>query len=93
MKKRAHIKISGVVQGVFYRASTKETADKNNVTGLVKNLPNGSVEAILEGDEQDIKAVILWCQKGPQGARVDHVEVNWADIEFTETADKFIITR
>lgn len=92
MNKRAHLIISGVVQGVFYRASAKEKADNHNVTGFVKNLNDGSVEAVLEGDEVAIKAVILWCQKGPNGARVDHVEVNWVDIKTTDITERFIIT-
>lgn len=77
--KRAHLVITGIVQGVFYRASTVEQALKLNVTGWVKNNSNGNVEAIIEGDFEDLKKLILWCQKGPRGARVDHIEVNWQE--------------
>lgn len=75
---RARLVIKGRVQGVFYRQSAKETAQSNNIFGWVRNLPNGDVEAVLEGPEQDIIKVIDWCQQGPPAARVDDVSVEWS---------------
>ncbi|OYT30456.1 MAG: acylphosphatase [Thermofilum sp. ex4484_79] len=74
---RAHIFISGIVQGVFFRASMKEVAELHNVKGWVKNLPDGRVEAVLEGDEDFVKEVIKWAHKGPRWARVEKVEIYW----------------
>ncbi|MDP2689329.1 MAG: acylphosphatase [Deltaproteobacteria bacterium] len=74
---RAHIIVSGIVQGVFYRATTTEVARRHNVCGWVKNNPGGTVEAVLEGAENDVRDVIEWCRTGPAGARVDGVKVAW----------------
>ncbi|MFQ5736584.1 MAG: acylphosphatase [Thermodesulfobacteriota bacterium] len=76
---RAHIIVSGIVQGVFFRATTTETARRLNACGWVKNNPDGTVEAVIEGREDDVKALIEWCRKGPSGARVDDVRVRWED--------------
>ncbi len=78
-KTRAHLVISGIVQGVFFRASTAEVARKRNACGWVKNNPDGTVEAVIEGLEEDVAAVIEWCRTGPSGARVDDVLVRWED--------------
>ena len=77
MNVRAHIVISGLVQGVFFRAETRREAEKQKVTGWIRNRPDGRVEAVLEGDEPAVKAVIAFCQHGPPQAQVAHVEVNW----------------
>jgi len=91
-KVRAHIIVSGVVQGVFYRVSTQETAKANNVFGWVKNNPDGTVEAVLEGTKDDVASVIEWCRTGPPAARVDGVRVQWH--EFKDEFDDFLaITR
>ena len=66
--------ISGRVQGVFFRAETKKTADSLNINGWVRNLPNGCVEALFEGDGQQIQQMITWCWKGSPGSAVTHVE-------------------
>ncbi len=66
--------IKGLVQGVFYRVHTKNTADKLGVKGYVKNLANGSVEAVFEGDTQAVAMMIDWCHKGPEISRIDHVD-------------------
>lgn len=86
MKKRAHVYVSGRVQGVFFRASTREEARKREVTGWVKNLPDGRVEAVFEGDEEKVKKMINFCHKGSRAARVENVEVNWEEYqnEFSE---------
>lgn len=74
---RAELCIKGRVQGVFFRQSTKETAISCGVTGWVRNLPNGDVEAVLEGQEDAVRKVIEWCKCGPPAARVDEVQVEW----------------
>lgn len=74
---RAHLYIYGRVQGVFFRVSMKEIADSLGVTGWVKNLPDGRVEAVLEGPEEKVKKVIEWAHKGPPLAIVYKVEVKW----------------
>lgn len=78
-KARAHVVISGRVQGVFFRAHTRDIATKFNVNGWVKNRDDGKVEALLEGDEENVKAVLDWCQDGPPSARVSGVDTKWED--------------
>ena len=80
-KVRARIIVSGIVQGVFFRASTTDIARANNVCGWVKNNPDGTVEAVLEGDRRDVAAVIEWCRTGPPAARVDGVRVEWEEFK------------
>lgn len=75
---RANLQISGRVQGVWYRASTREIAVKHSVNGWVRNLPDGRVEALLEGDKESVQKVIDWCHQGPPGANVTEVNVTWA---------------
>ncbi|KAA0011009.1 MAG: acylphosphatase [Thermoplasmata archaeon] len=77
--KRAHVTIRGKVQGVWFRAHTKEMADKLSLKGWVRNLPDGSVEAVFEGDENSIKEIISWCHHGPPLARVSKVEVKYEE--------------
>jgi acylphosphatase len=74
---RAHLFISGRVQGVSYRASTQEEARKRGVTGWVKNLADGRVEAVLQGPKDKVDDLIEWCRKGPPAAKVEKVEVSW----------------
>lgn len=74
---RAHVIISGRVQGVFFRAHTRDFARKFGVKGWVKNRPDGKVEALFEGDDEDVGAVIDWCRDGPPGADVSGVNVGW----------------
>lgn len=73
-----HLRVSGRVQGVFFRASMNDLAVANGVVGWVKNSPDGSVEALLQGREESVKAVQDWARNGPLGARVDSVEVKVA---------------
>ena len=75
MKLRAHIYIIGRVQGVFFRSKTCREARKYNLTGWVKNLANGRVEAVFEGEEEDVQRLIAFCGKGPSGASVAKTEV------------------
>ena len=74
---RAHVYISGRVQGVFFRSNTRNMAEKLDLTGWVRNLPDGRVEAVFEGEESDVKEVIEWCHKGPTYASVSDVEVKF----------------
>lgn len=76
---RARVIISGHVQGVFFRAHTRDFARKFGVSGWVKNRTDGMVEAVFEGDDEDVKAIIDWCNDGPPGASVSGVEVKWED--------------
>jgi len=73
-KVRLHVFISGIVQGVGFRYSLKRVAISNGVKGWVKNLRDGRVEAVLEGDEDSVRRVLAWCRRGPSLARVDKVE-------------------
>lgn len=74
-KMRAHLFIEGRVQGVFFRACTREEAQKRNLTGWVKNLYDGRVETVFEGEEKDVQSMIQWCHNGPPHANVAHVSV------------------
>ena len=73
--KRVHLLIKGRVQGVYFRQTMMETAEKNNVLGWVQNLPDNKVEAILEGDDSNVDAVIEWAHFGPAGAVVDEIKI------------------
>lgn len=75
VKKHFSIRISGIVQGVFFRASTKEQADALGLTGLVRNESDGSVYVEVEGAAEALQTFIEWCRKGPARARVDNCEV------------------
>ena len=79
MKTRAHIFISGRVQGVFFRVETKYEADKRKIKGWVRNLPDGRVEAVFEGEKDSLDELIEFCRKGPPGARVENIKVIWED--------------
>ena len=72
---RIHVFISGRVQGVFFRASTQKTARDYNLTGWVRNYPDGRVEAVFEGENTGVDAMLEWCKKGPPYAIVRNVEV------------------
>ena len=76
-KVRAHILVTGKVQGVYYRQNTMETAKAHGVAGWVRNLPDGRVEAVLEGDESGVKNVIEWCKVGPPKAQVEKVDTKF----------------
>lgn len=78
-KVRSHAIISGRVQGVFFRMETKRAADRFGVLGWVRNLKDGTVEAVFEGDREQVDAVIGWCRQGPPHADVADVNVNWND--------------
>ena len=73
--KRVHLLISGRVQGVYFRQGTMEVAEKNNVLGRVRNLQDDRVEAILEGNDSNVDAVIEWAHFGPAGAVVKELKI------------------
>jgi acylphosphatase len=74
---RAQVLISGRVQGVFYRAHTRDQASARGLTGWVRNLPDGRVYAVFEGDREKIDSMVGWCRQGPPYAAVDEVLVDW----------------
>lgn len=75
--KQVTIKITGMVQGVFFRQSIKEEAEKLVLTGWVKNEQDGSVMVIAEGKKEDLQKLVEWCRKGTDGSRVDDVHFEW----------------
>lgn len=83
--KRLKITVKGSVQGVSFRRNTKLVADKLGLTGYVKNLPDSSVEVVAEGTDDKLKELLAFCRKGPEGAYVSDVEVEYknATNEFT----------
>ncbi len=74
-KQRLRLFVKGKVQGVFFRQALKVMAKKHNVSGWVKNLKNGRVEAILEGEDLDVSSIVEWCHGGPANARVEDIEI------------------
>ena len=77
MKVRAHVFISGFVQGVFFRYETRRNAAHRGVTGWVRNLRDGRVEAVFEGEKEAVEEMIEFCRRGPPSATIKHVEVRW----------------
>jgi len=77
MKARAHVFITGAVQGVFFRSETKQQAVKHGVTGWIRNLPDGRVEGLFEGKEESVRELVEFCKHGPEGARVEKISVDW----------------
>jgi acylphosphatase len=76
-KVRAHVQVKGRVQGVFFRAFIKEGADSNSVTGWVRNMHEGTLEAVLEGPEESVKKTIDWIRVGPPNSIVEDVNVDY----------------
>ena len=72
--KRLRLLVSGRVQGVWFRESTRQEAERLGVTGWVRNLPDGRVEAVLEGETVAVQALAAWCRRGPERAQVETVE-------------------
>ena len=79
MKVRAHLFVEGRVQGVFFRSETRREAMKDNVKGWVRNLPDGRVKTVFEGEESNVNNLIGFCRKGSTDARVTRVDVVWED--------------
>ncbi|HXZ91010.1 MAG TPA: acylphosphatase [Candidatus Dormibacteraeota bacterium] len=86
MKARALVYISGRVQGVFFRNSVADLADSLDVDGWVRNLSDGRVETLLEGEKVNVEKIVEFCRHGPPGAYVRELEIHWADWrgEFTD---------
>lgn len=71
-----HLLISGKVQGVFFRESSRKLAEKLNIKGWIKNTPDGKVEALITGEEKDLNDFVNWCRKGPEKAEVADVKIS-----------------
>ena len=74
-KLRVHLFVTGKVQGVFFRQALKVKAKQNNVLGWVRNLKDGRVEAVLEGEDEYVSSLVEWCHAGPANARVEDIEI------------------
>ena len=74
---RAHVRVRGRVQGVFFRGEMRDRAQSRAVAGWVRNLADGSVEAVFEGQADAVESMVDWCGRGPSGAQVDEVELQW----------------
>ena len=84
------IRVHGLVQGVFFRKSTREKALEFGINGYVRNCEDGTVEIFVEGDEKLINQFIEWCRKGPKGAKVDKVDIHGQPLK---NISGFVITR
>ncbi|MHB9286123.1 acylphosphatase [Halobacteriales archaeon Cl-PHB] len=87
---RVHVFVSGTVQGVFFRATTRDEAQTRSVDGWVRNLDDGRVEAVFEGPEADVEEMVEFCHTGSEAARVEDVAV---DYEQPQGEDGFRIRR
>ncbi|MFB6131785.1 MAG: acylphosphatase [Halanaeroarchaeum sp.] len=76
-ERRAHVYVSGTVQGVYFRANTRDTARDVGVDGWVRNLDDGRVEAVFEGSEAAVEAMVEWCHEGSPAASVENVDVEY----------------
>ena len=81
--------VRGKVQGVYFRFNMQQVATKNFVVGWVRNLPDGNVEALLEGNKEDVNQVVQWSKIGPENARVDEVKMDYG--QYTGKYKDFII--
>jgi acylphosphatase len=77
---RAHLFVSGVVQGVSFRASTQDQARRRGIVGWVKNLDDGRVEAVAQGSKDRMRELVAWCRKGPPAAKVEKLDVTWEEV-------------
>ncbi|MDI6726700.1 MAG: acylphosphatase [Smithellaceae bacterium] len=84
-----HIRVTGRVQGVFFRANTKKRALELNLRGWVKNTPDGAVEATFEGEEGRLQEILSWCRTGPPGAQVEKME--YGEVPYTGGYSDFAI--
>lgn len=90
-KSRAHVFVSGRVQGVLFRDSARRHAQKLGITGWVRNLSDGRVEAVFEGEKDKVEQIVNWARKGPILAKVDGLDVEWQDCkgEFSDFEIKY----
>lgn len=82
---RVRILISGQVQGVFFRASTKQEAVLRGLKGWARNLSSGQVEAVFQGPSSEVDSMIQWCHQGPPAARVTRIVLTWEEPNPSET--------
>ena len=73
-RKRVRVRARGRVQGVFFRAEAQARAESLGVAGWIRNLPDGAVEAVFEGDDDKVDSMVEWCRRGPGGALVEELE-------------------
>lgn len=88
-KVRAHVYISGRVQGVYFRYFARRLAEQHGLTGWVRNLPDGRVEALFEGERESVSQILEWCHQGPPGALVGGVQVAWE--QYTGEYSRFAV--
>jgi acylphosphatase len=74
---RARVRVSGQVQGVFFRDSTRQKAEELGLAGWVRNMPDGQVEALFEGPPEKVEEIVSWCKEGPQRASVENVDTDF----------------
>jgi acylphosphatase len=74
---RARVRVSGQVQGVFFRDSTRQKAEELGLAGWVRNMPDGQVEALFEGPPEKVEEIVSWCKEGPQRASVENVDADF----------------
>lgn len=86
-KSRVQLRIRGRVQGVFFRAGTRDMALELGLKGWIRNVSDGSVEAVFEGPDDDLNKAVTWCRSGPPGAHVTGMEEKWYN--FTGEFDRF----
>jgi acylphosphatase len=79
MQTGAHVFVSGRVQGVFFRVETRREAIKRDVVGWVQNISDGRVEAVFEGEKEDVEEMVDFCRRGPPSAHVTDVDVQWGN--------------
>ncbi len=77
--KRLYLRISGKVQGVYFRSSAQDKARELGLAGWVKNMPDGTVETVAEGEEEKLKEYMHWCEKGPSSAWVEGIDEKWEE--------------
>lgn len=78
---RVNIFVAGLVQGVFFRSQTKNKAEELGLLGWVRNLADGRVEILAEGEKDKLEKLVNWAKKGPDLARVDGLETNWQEFK------------
>jgi acylphosphatase len=76
---RAHLLVRGYVQGVFFRAELRDRARSLRLAGWVRNNPDGTVEAVVEGPRERVESLVAWCGRGPRGAVVEDADVTWEE--------------
>jgi acylphosphatase len=88
---RVQLRVHGRVQGVWFRAHTRDAARQLRLTGWVRNAPDGTVEAVAEGPRADCEALIAWCHEGSPLSRVERIETHWGTPagEFTSFEARF----